>query len=196
MKTLPRQRWFSVPVHALRFPLRVLALLLASSTTIFGAEKAPAGKPKDPVKIVIDGQEAFSVGFEKLSAFPYTIVDSGTGATPQEIEAARKKDQVPDWIRVYQNKRVALTGYLMPLQVENGLAKKFIMMKDINTCCYGAVPNMNDYVVVSMKGEGVRPVQDVPVELVGILRIEEKYENGYVTSLFQLEGEKFLGAKK
>ncbi|MEO6569848.1 MAG: hypothetical protein ABIO94_13885, partial [Opitutaceae bacterium] len=111
MKTLPRQRLFSLPLHALRVPFCVL--ILASITTAFAVENTPAvaGKPKDPVKIMVDGREAFSLGFEKLSAFPYTIVDSGNGATPQEIEAARKKDQVPDWIRVYQNKRVSLTGY-------------------------------------------------------------------------------------
>src|SRR5436190_5829465 len=181
MKTSPRLPWVFLAPLALVF---------------FGASPVTAEAPKEAPKVIIDGQEAISLGFEKLSAFPYTIVDAGTGATPQEIEQARKKDQVPDWIRVYQNKRVALTGYLMPLQVENGLAKKFVMMKDINTCCYGAVPNMNDYVVVAMKGEGVRPVQDVPVELVGILHVEEKYENGYVTSLFQMDGEKFLGPKK
>lgn len=170
--------------------------VLSLSTAFAVDSTSPAGKAKDPVKIVVEGQEAFSLGFDKLSAFPYTIVDAGTGASAQEIEAIRKKDRLPDWIRVYHNRRVSLTGYLMPLQMENGLAKKFVLMKDINTCCYGATPNMNDYVVVAMRGDGVRPVQDVPVELVGILRVEEKYENGYVTSLYQMDGEKLLGAKK
>ncbi|MEO7413380.1 MAG: DUF3299 domain-containing protein [Opitutaceae bacterium] len=196
MKTLPRQPLFSLPARALRVPCCAFVLILITSAFAVETDPAAAGKAKEPVKIMVDGREALSLSFEKLSAFPYTIVDSGTGASAEEIELARKKDQVPDWIRVYHNKRVSLTGYLMPLQVENGLAKKFIMMKDINTCCYGAVPNMNDYVVVSMKGDGVRPVQDVPVELVGVLRVEEKYENGYVTSLFQMDGEKFLGARK
>src|SRR3954468_18172757 len=180
--------------------LRVVApgcLAVLSLTHVFAGENpAVAAKLQEPTKIVIDGKPAFSLGFEKLSAFPYKIVDIGTGANAQEIAQARKVDQVPAWIRVYHNQRISLTGYLMPLQMENGLTKKFVVMKDINTCCYGAVPNMNDYVVVAMKGEGIKPVQDVPVELVGLLKVEEKYENGYVTSLFQMDGEKFLGAKK
>jgi hypothetical protein len=85
---------------------------------------------------------------------------------------------------------------MMPLQIENGRSKKFVMMKDVTTCCYGAVPNMNDYVVVAMKGDGVVNVPDVPVVLVGTFRVEEKYEAGYVTALFSMDGEKFLGAKK
>lgn len=157
---------------------------------------APVTPVKEPRKVTVAGEEFFAVGFDTLSAFEYTIVDAGTGATPEDIEQAKKRDQVPPWVRFYHEKRIVLTGYLMPLVVENGLAKKFVMMKDVNTCCYGAVPNMNDYVVVSMKGEGVKAVQDVPVELIGVFNVEEKYDSGYVTSLFHMTGEKFLGPKK
>jgi hypothetical protein len=162
------------------------------------AAQAPVPPPAStaPIKISIDGEEMFAVGFDRLAAFEYTIVDSATGATPEEIEKAKQRDQVPDWIKLYQDKRVALTGYLMPLQVENGLAKKFIMMRDITTCCFGNVPNMNEYVIVTMKSGGVKPIQDVPVVLVGVFKIEEKYENGYVVALYQMDGEKFLGPKK
>ena len=174
------------------FSAVVMAGLLL--TTIVTAQVAAPAKA--PRKVTVGGEEFISLGFDTLSAFDYTIVDAGTGATPEEIEKAKKRDQVPPWIHAYHDKRVVLTGYLMPLIVENGLAKKFVMMKDVNTCCYGAVPNMNDYVVVTMKGEGVKAVQDVPVELTGVFHVEQTYDNGYVTSLFHMTGEKFLGAKK
>ena len=188
--------------NGVRVPLHIRAmgkhglLVLIITVALHAQTPPPAADIKEPHKTTIEGQEMFVVGFDRLSAFEYTIVDAGTGASREEIEKARKRDQVPAWIRFYQDKRVVLTGYLMPLQIENGRAKKFVLMKDINTCCYGAVPNMNDYVVVTMKGEAVPAVQDVPVELIGTLHIEEKYDNGYVTSLFTLDGEKFLGAKK
>jgi hypothetical protein len=171
---------------------------IAGGTTIAMTPPAGSSAPvsREPVMTKIDGETLYSIGFDKLSAFPYTIVDAGTGATPEQIADAKKRDQVPDWIRIYHDKRVVLTGYMMPLQVENGRAKKFVMMKDVNTCCYGAVPNMNDYVVVSMKGEGVVAVQDVPVLLIGTMKIEEKYESGYITALLSMEGEKFLGPPK
>ena len=90
----------------------------------------------------------------------------------------------------------AMANYMMPLQIENGRSKKFVMMRDVTTCCYGAVPNMNDYLVVTMKGEGVEVVQDVPVGLLGTFRIDHRYEGGYVVSLFVMDGEKLLGPKK
>ena len=150
---------------------------------------------RTPVKIKVNGAELYSLGFDKLAAFEYTIVDAGTGATPEQIAAAEKHDQVPEWIYFYQDKRIVLTGYLMPLQLENGVAKKFILMKDVTTCCYGAVPSMNDYVIVTMKGAGVKAIQDVPVALIGVLHIEQKYENGFVTSLYQMDGEKLIDSK-
>ena len=170
------------------------AALLAAA---FSHAQSPApAVDMTPRKVAIDGAEIYAVGFDKLSSFPYTIVDAGTGATPEEIKAAQEKDQVPANIRLYHGQRVLLTGYLMPLTIENGLTKKFVIMKDVNTCCYGSVPNMNDYVVVTMKGAGITPVQDVPVDLVGTFRIDQKYEGGYIVSLFAFDGEKFLGAKK
>jgi hypothetical protein len=149
-----------------------------------------------PEKVVADGSEVFALGFDKLSSFPYQLVDAGTGATPEQIAEHVKKDQVPPWIHVYDKQRVLLTGYMMPLQIENGRSKKFVMMRDVTTCCYGAVPNMNDYLVVTMKDKGIEVVQDVPVELLGTFRIEQKYEGGYVVSLFVMDGEKLLGVKK
>ena len=174
---------------------RWIALSLLTAGTAF-AEVSPKYTDLTPSKITVEGREVFSLGFDKLSSFPYKLVDAGTGATPEEIAAHEKIDQVPSWIHVYDQKPVLLTGYMMPLQIENGRSKKFVMMRDVTTCCYGAVPNMNDYLIVTMKGSGVEVVQDVPVELLGTFRIEQKYEGGYVVSLFVMDGEKFLGAKK
>lgn len=181
----------AAPRPSLRCAL-LLFTLVASSTLL----AAPPAIPPAARKVVIDGQELPAVGFNLLSGFEYLIVDAGTGATPEQIEEARKRDQVPAWVRAYQDKRVMLTGYMLPLQMENGLARKFILMRDVNTCCYGATPNMNDYVIVTMASGGVKAVQDVPVDLIGQLRIAEKYENGYVVALYEMTGEKYLGPKK
>lgn len=171
----------------------VLAILLciASSNSVFA--DAPDQKP---IRVKIDGQELYAVGFDKLAAFDYTLVDAGTGASEADIEAAKAKDQIPAWIRLYDKQKIALTGFMLPLVVENGLVRKLIMMRDVTTCCFGNVPNMNEYVIVTMKGEAIKPLQDVPVVLTGTFKISEIYEGGYLTSIFQMDGEKFLGPKK
>lgn len=169
-------------------------LVLLSAVTAAAQVATLAEADRKAVTTTIDGQKVYAVGFEKLAAFPYEIVDAATGATPEEIAAAKKDDQVPEWVRIYDQQKVALTGYMLPLQVEDGMTTKFIMMRDVTTCCFGNVPNMNEYVIVSMATDGVKPIQDVPVRLIGTFKIEEVYdEMGYLTSLFQMDGEKFLG---
>jgi len=40
--------------------------------------------------------------------------------------------------------------------------------------------------------EGVQPLMDVPVTIVGTLKVGESYENGYLVGIYQLDGEKLL----
>jgi len=164
---------------------------LVLSSTLPGSPPEPARERTTSVR----GEKLPELGFERLSAFPYIIIDAGTGATPAQIDEARKRGQIPPWLQTYNGRRVVLTGYLLPLQMENGRAKKFILMRDVTTCCYGATPNMNDYVIVSMKGEGAKADQDIPVMVAGVFNVEETYDNGYVVSLFHMDGEVFLGPR-
>jgi len=173
-------------------------LSFLASLTLAGVAAAQTAPAVDltPQQTVVDGETVYALGFDKLSSFQYTLVDAGTGATPEEIAEHQKKDPVPAWVRTYDGKRVLLTGYMMPLQLENGRSRKFVMMRDVTTCCYGAVPNMNDYLVVTMKEPGAEIVQDVPVQLLGTFRVDHRYDAGYVVSLFVMDGEKLLAPKK
>lgn len=178
-----------------RSPALSLCIPLIFIGSLALAQVAPPGVA-EPALVQIDGRSIRSIGFDLLSAFRYTIFDAGTGASPEEIKAAKNRDQVPAWIRSFDHQRIVLTGYMMPLSFDNGVSTKFIIMRDLNTCCYGAVPSMNDYVIVTMKGKGINPVQDIPVRLVGTFHIDQKYEGDYLVSLFVMEGENFLGPVK
>jgi hypothetical protein len=173
---------------------RLVSLLVGA--VIVHAIAGADSQMQQPTRVKVGGQDLYAVGFDKLAAFEYTLVDAGTGATEEEMQAAKGRDQIPKWVRVYDKQKIALTGFMLPLVVENGLARKLIMMRDVTTCCFGNVPNMNEYVIVTMNGEGVKPLQDVPVVITGIFKISEIYEGGYLTSIFQMDGEKFLGPKK
>ena len=183
------------PAHP--FNLRTL-LTAAAYTTVIGTSWAAAGtdNASPPAQVVIRGQTLIDLTFQNLSYFPYEIIDGGTGASKAQIEAAMKRDQIPASVHAYDGKKVVVTGYLLPLQLDNGLAKKFVLMKDTNTCCFGGTPKMNDYVVCQMTGKGVEAVQDIPVQLIGTIHVQEKREDGYVVSLFTLDGDQFLGPKK
>ena len=73
--------------------------------------------------------------------------------------------------------------------MEKGLVTEFLLMRNTMACCYGSVPNMNEWVIVKMK-KGVAPLMDVPVQFYGQLKVGAMFENGYMTGLYELEGEK------
>lgn len=177
---------------ARRWPAAFLLALLALLPVAAQTPAAAAARRTT----MLAGEEVVVLGFDILSSFPYKIVDQGTGATKEEIEQARKQGQIPASIQSYNGTKVALTGFMLPLKMVAGLAQKFVLMKDVNTCCYGATPSLNDYVIVTMKGPGIKVVQDVPVVVIGNLQVAEKYDGGYAVSLYELEGTKFLGEKK
>ena len=54
----------------------------------------------------------------------------------------------------------------------------------------GVVPNMNEWVVVKMVKGGVKPLMDVPISFYGELKVGAMFENGYMTGIYLLEGEK------
>ena len=89
----------------------------------------------------------------------------------------------------WNGKKAVVTGFMIPVKMEKGLVTEFLLMRNTMACCYGAVPNMNEWVIVKMK-KGVAPLMDVPVAFYGELKVGAMFENGYMTGLYELEGER------
>jgi hypothetical protein len=127
-----------------------------------------------------------NVGFDRLAAFDYT---------PPESETA-VKDQIPEKIKALDQKKVAVTGFMLPTKMEKGLVKEFLLVKDAMMCCYGAMPKVNEWVVVKMNGAGVKALMDMPITFEGKLRVGEMFENGYLTGVYLLEGDRMQAQSK
>jgi hypothetical protein len=132
------------------------------------------------------------VGFDRLASFNFTPPDySATGAPA----ADKKTDQIPATIKALDAQKVAVAGFMLPVKMEEGLVKEFLLVKDPMACCYGVMPKVNEWIVVKMSGKGVQPLMDVPLTFYGKLRVGEMFENGYLTGIYLLEGERMGQAK-
>ncbi len=100
--------------------------------------------------------------------------------------------QVPPSIRKLDGRKVVLTGYMLPLRLENGLATEFFFLSSPSACCYGIIPEMNEWMLVRMRGEGLPPIQDVPMFLAGRLHVRARWDDGYLVGIYDLEGEGLL----
>lgn len=164
-----------------RLVLAVIAFLPAFAW----AEESALPKPTE-----VDGGY-LKVGFEILAGYKFEAPAFDPTAAPTATPPTGE-EQIPEEIKALSGKSTLVTGYMMPVRMENGLVTEFLLVRDPAMCCYGTVPNMNEWVVVKMKN-GVRPLMDVPVSFYGKLQVGAMFENGYPTGIYLLEGEK-MGA--
>lgn len=128
------------------------------------------------------------LGFDRLSAFSFVAPAFDAAADPN-TPPPTGEEQIPEHVKSWSGKKAIVTGFMLPTKMEKGLVTEFLLVKDAMMCCYGVVPNMNEWVVVKMP-KGVRALLDVPVSFYGELKVGALFENGYMTGIYQLEGEK------
>lgn len=128
------------------------------------------------------------LGFEHLASYPFNPPAFDPAASPG-TKPPTGEDQIPALVKSWNGKKAIVTGYMVPVKMEKGLVTEFLLMRNTMACCFGGVPNMTEWVVVKMK-KGVPPLMDVPVAFYGQLKVGAMFENGYMTGLYELDGEK------
>ena len=137
----------------------ILCIALGASMTYWMTHKTPAAAPgavasAGPVKAA-ESADFLPVTFTTLSSYYYEL--------PALDEKATKstKDQIPQPIKDLNTKKIALQGFMVPIDLKNGKSTKFLLVKDQSLCCFGRMPRMNEWVSVHMKpGKAARVIQD------------------------------------
>jgi len=143
---------------------------------------------EEPLPEEIDGYRG--VTFDKLASFPYEVpLDPITN----KVELAKLNSQIPARIKLLDKKPVAIRGFMLPLKVENGLVTELLIMRDQSMCCFGTVPKINEWINIRMAGEGVQPIMDQPITLMGQLKVGEVLENDYLVGIYEMEGDRMIG---
>jgi hypothetical protein len=141
-----------------------------------------AGGPPPEIKQGADGY--WHVSFLNLAAFDFAAPPADAPAAPGSVK------DIPENVRRLDGKRVSLNGYMLPLKMEKGLVKEFLLIRSPMMCCYGIMPAPNEWVVVKMNGPGTVAMMDTPLNFYGTLRVGEIYEDNMFTGIYRLDGEK------
>jgi len=166
----------------------------ASATTATPAGSGNAAVATTPAVAPPEQVNGYlKLGFDRLASFAFNPAPYDP-AKPNEPPPS-SADQIPQTVRDYTGKKALITGFMLPVKTEKGLVTEFLLMRDAMMCCYGVVPNINEWVVVRMTNGGVQSTQDVPLNVFGKLHVKELYENGYLSGIYLLEGEKMAIAK-
>jgi len=177
--------------HRLRALLAALTVAVgagvarANDTTLGGATAAVAA-PAAPGPELDHGY--LKLGFEQLAGFVFVPPAFDPVADPK-AKPPTGEEQIPAAVKDWNGKKAVVTGFMVPVKMEKGLVTEFLLMRNTMACCYGAVPNMNEWVVVKMK-KGVQALMDVPVAFYGEMKVGATFENGYMTGIYELEAER------
>ena len=173
----------------------------AAATTSVPADPKPDSPPRSALaeQGTRNAEPDFaSAGFDILSGYNIEISDELLGPVTNNLaEVSAKTDAlIPAKVKAFDKKRVALKGFMLPLKVEGGLVTEMLIMKDQSMCCYGTVPKIHEWVSVKMAEKGVKPLMDQAVTLYGKLHVGEMRENGYLTGIYRMDGEKMGGPEE
>ncbi|MCD8533254.1 MAG: DUF3299 domain-containing protein [Verrucomicrobia bacterium] len=146
---------------------------------------------KDPAPLAND-PNFLDVNFNQLASFKYDIPDSFMLLKEGDPEPTNKP-VIPESIRGLSGKKVAVTGFMLPLKVENGLVTELLLMRDQSMCCFGTVPEINEWISVKADKEGFKPINDQAVTFFGELRVDEIRENGYLVGIYEMDGYRMVG---
>jgi len=133
------------------------------------------------------------VGFETLSAFPFEVTREMAEGTNQLAAATvATRPTIPAAVRALDGRLVAVRGFLLPVKMNNGLAFEFLLLRSQSLCCFGSIPKINEWITVQDKGEGVKPIMDQPLTVLGRLHVGEIREQGYLVGLYRLDAERII----
>jgi hypothetical protein len=167
--------------------LRYLALALALSA--FGTALADGIIPAPELD---DGY--LKLGFDKLAGFKFITPAYDPVADPKATPPSGE-EQIPGMVKGWSGHKAVITGFMLPTKLDNGKAVEFLIMANQMACCFGTIPNMNEWIVVRMP-KGVSVIQDVPISFYGTLTVGAMYENGYMTGIYAMDAERMGDVKE
>ncbi|MGO8696942.1 MAG: DUF3299 domain-containing protein [Limisphaerales bacterium] len=106
--------------------------------------------------------------------------------------ASNALQQVPNFIRSLSDKKIAITGFMLPVRVDGKWVSEFLVLKDRSACCYGITPRINEWIIAHAKRGCAKPVLDTPVTALGTFHVGEQRENGELAAIYELDCDKVI----
>ena len=147
---------------------------------------AMSGEPSQVPAPELDGGY-LKLGFDRLSSYKFVTPEYDPAANPKATPPTGE-EQIPSAVKGWSGRKAIVTGFMLPTKLDNGKAVEFLLMANQMACCYGTVPNMNDWVVVRSP-KGVPITQDVPISFRGTFKVSPTFESGYMTGIYELDAE-------
>jgi hypothetical protein len=133
------------------------------------------------------GQDMYQLlDFTTLSSWDYPSQTLGD-TTPPKVDPSG----VPRYVWAYDGKKISMEGLVLPLDYNKDGASVFIFTLDQDTCAFGIMPRINEWIMVTMVGgQRARLKNGFPYRLTGTFHVTENTDaNGRVVELYAIDAE-------
>jgi hypothetical protein len=138
----------------------------------------PSG-PRQPIPAPKDGQVT-ELQIKDLGNFDYDIEKGGN---------------IPADVKRLGGTKFRTRGYMIPLDQAEAITE-FALVPSLFACCFGQPPQIQHTLVVHCpKGKAVTYFPD-EITVEGILKVEEKKDDGYIVSIFEIDAQSVKPAPK
>jgi len=123
---------------------------------------------------------ALALGIKELGNFDYD---------------ADKGGNIPDDIKKLSGTKIRVQGFMIPLDQADNISH-FSLVPSLFACCFGQPPQIQHQIVVhTPKGKAVGYFPD-EIVCEGILKVEERKDDGYIVSVFEMDVQSVKPAAK
>ena len=156
-----------------------LAKAAASGTAVPGDPTTQPSGPRQPIPAPKAGQVT-ELQIKDLGNFDYDIEKGGN---------------IPEDIKRLSGTKFRTRGYMIPLDQAEAITE-FALVPSLFACCFGQPPQIQHTLVVHCpKGKAVTYFPD-EISVEGILKVEEKKDDGYIVSIFEIDAQSVKPAPK
>jgi hypothetical protein len=97
-----------------------------------------------------------------------------------------KGGMIPDDVKRLSGSKVRLSGYMIPIDQVDHITQ-FTLVPSLTACCFGQPPQVQHTILCTVSSGKAVSFSPQQIVVEGTLSVEEKKDDGYVTSIFQLE---------
>jgi hypothetical protein len=158
------------------------------------------GKSKNPAPTKAAGDDAFlegkdnprvkelsreykAIAFSSLSDFFYYTPDPVERPDPELV----KKSKIPDDVKALNGKKVAINGFMMPIDQNPEGSREFVLNGAFDMCGFGGPVSINQWVIVKYMGKDRVPYTHLPMSVFGELEVGEEYRDGRLFSIYRMK---------
>ena len=161
----------------------VLILSSIFSYGVYSTKTSEINQQFQPVS-----KEYQSISFDILADYDFGTLDWSGGSQSNQFITNQIEQIIPQSIKALDNQLVSVIGFVLPVETDGERIDSFLLLRDLQMCCYGTLPELNEWIYVEVPNhlEAKNLISDTPIKVRGTLQVEPRFKDDFLLSIYSL----------